>query len=570
VRGGDPDEVLTVLDQASLYNPFIFDDDFNTSSFSTINPWGLKGINFSSGGFSSKFGNVLSAILDLKSYDMPQTNGLFAIWGLANVGLSGSYINKKNSFGATFDIAETYLKPYFLLNPQHGDFSPFPTSTVAGGTLSYKLNKTSLFKFYANYSGDNIGVKSDVPTYSGFYNNKTDNFFTNLVFSTTPSSVSFLSLSASFSSFNKHFNFGIVDNTSKDIYSKLRADYSIPLAARIDLNAGAEYEYSGFKSNGVFPLYFYNIRPTAPSFSIDANNNTGRFGAYAETELKFIKNFYIQTGLRSDYHTLSKQAVVDPRFSIVYKISETSFLKGATGIYHQFTTLNNYLLGGDTLLKPEQATHYILGYEYNRDNDYIFRVESYYKDYKNLVSSSTDFGYLMGSNGEGYAKGVDVFLKVRVKPKFTGWISYAYTDSKRRPSAGQPLLSANYDITHSVSVVTSYNISDYFTVGASLKMSTGKPYTPVDGSVFDSTQNAYIPFYANFNSDRFPTYHRIDLNAQYIFSMFGKFAVFFVAFNNILNNNNLYSYTYSSDYKTKIPLYSNNSRMIYFGIGLQL
>jgi hypothetical protein len=66
--------------------------------------------------------------------------------------------------------------------------------------------------------------------------------------------VSFLSLSASFSSFNKHFNFGIVDNTSKDIYSKLRADYSIPLAARIDLNAGAEYEYSGFKSNGVFPL----------------------------------------------------------------------------------------------------------------------------------------------------------------------------------------------------------------------------------------------------------------------------------------------------------------------------
>jgi hypothetical protein len=164
VRGGDPDEVLTVLDQASLYNPFIFDDDFNTSSFSTINPWGLKGINFSSGGFSSKFGNVLSAILDLKSYDMPQTNGLFAIWGLANVGLSGSYINKKNSFGATFDIAETYLKPYFLLNPQHGDFSPFPTSTVAGGTLSYKLNKTSLFKFYANYSGDNIGVKSDVPT----------------------------------------------------------------------------------------------------------------------------------------------------------------------------------------------------------------------------------------------------------------------------------------------------------------------------------------------------------------------------------------------------------------------
>ena len=28
VRGGDPNEVLTILDLASLYNPFIFDETF--------------------------------------------------------------------------------------------------------------------------------------------------------------------------------------------------------------------------------------------------------------------------------------------------------------------------------------------------------------------------------------------------------------------------------------------------------------------------------------------------------------------------------------------------------------
>ncbi|HMT12182.1 MAG TPA: carboxypeptidase-like regulatory domain-containing protein, partial [Ignavibacteria bacterium] len=86
VRGGDANEVLTILDQASLYNPFIFDDDFNTSSYTTINPWGLRGINFSSGGFSAKFGNVLSAVLDLKTYEMPQGTGGFLWLGLANVG----------------------------------------------------------------------------------------------------------------------------------------------------------------------------------------------------------------------------------------------------------------------------------------------------------------------------------------------------------------------------------------------------------------------------------------------------------------------------------------------------
>ena len=81
VRGGDANEVLTILDQASLYNPFIFDDDFNTSSYTTINPWGLRGINFSSGGFSAKFGNVLSAVLDLKTTRCRRAQAVSSGWG---------------------------------------------------------------------------------------------------------------------------------------------------------------------------------------------------------------------------------------------------------------------------------------------------------------------------------------------------------------------------------------------------------------------------------------------------------------------------------------------------------
>jgi len=102
VRGGDPSEVLTILDQASLYNPFLFDETFNVSSYSTINPWGLNGINFTSGGFSAKYGNVLSALLDLKSYDMPQGSGMFAWLGLANASLDGIYLSNYRKVGAQF------------------------------------------------------------------------------------------------------------------------------------------------------------------------------------------------------------------------------------------------------------------------------------------------------------------------------------------------------------------------------------------------------------------------------------------------------------------------------------
>ena len=569
VRGGDPDEVLTILDQASLYNPFIFDNTYNTSSFSTINPWSLKGINFSSGGFSAKYGNALSAVLDLNTYDVPQTRGMFAILGLANAGLSGSYVNKKGDFGATFSGSQTFLRPFIEVNGTRADFSPLPTATQLGGTISHKFSSTGLIKFYIDYNSDNIGIKSYSPTYEGYFNNKTNNIFANLMVQTAPSAVSLLNVSVSASRYNRIFNYGVLSNDNSDIYSKIRADFSTPLSQTMDFRTGAEFEYSEFKLSGTYPQYFYNIRPDAPSVKIDGKNNTGRLGAYVESQAKFGKYLFVIGGLRSDYHTLSNKYSIDPRLSLVYKLSNFSFLKGATGIYHQFSSLQNYQLSYNFTPEPQKAVHYILGYEYNRDGDYILRVETYYKDYSNLLSRN-EYGYLFNSGGEGFAKGVDAFFKVRFKPDFNGWISYSYTDSKRRLFPTQPLVSSNYDITHNVSIVASYNITSMITVGASYRISTGRPYTPVTSAIYDPTQNAYEPAYGTENSERFPVYQRVDLNAQCIFSLFNKFAVVFVALNNLFNTDNLYSYTYNFNYTNKLPVYSDNTRIIYAGIGMQL
>lgn len=569
VRGGEPNEVLTILDQASLYNPFVFDNDNNTSSFSTVNPWSLKGINFSSGGFSAKYGNVLSAVLDLQSYDIPKSKGMFAILGLANAGLSGVWVNQKGNFGASFTAGQTFLKPFLLINHSDAEYSPEPTATSLGGTLSYKLSKTGFLKYYADYNYDKIGIKSQSPTYNGFFSSSSKNFFTNLALSVTPTSVSLLNLGVSSSIYKRDFSYGNMNGNSDDIYAKFRGDFSLPLTSTIDFGTGAEYEYSGYKTNGAYPMYFYNLAMNAPVYSYNTDKNTGRFGAYAETRIRATDFLYFITGLRGDYHTLSNNFIADPRFSAVVKISGHSFLKGAAGIYHQYPALSNYIISFNNNLKPQKAIHYILGYEYNRDNDFIFRVESYYKDYSNLVSQS-EYGFLYGSDGKGFARGADVFFKVRLKPKFNGWISYSYTDSKRRQTETSPLQSANYDITHNLSVVGTYNLSDFITFGITYHVSTGKPYTPIYGGLFDSTQSAYIPLLAPFNSGRFPTYTRIDVNAQYVFSFFGKFAVAFLALNNILDNENLYTYTYTPDYSRQIPVRSNNNRIIYFGVGFQL
>jgi hypothetical protein len=117
--------------------------------------------------------------------------------------------------------------------------------------------------------------------------------------------------------------------------------------------------------------------------------------------------------------------------------------------------------------------------------------------------------------------------------------------------------------------VASYNITDFIVTGLTYRASTGKPFTPVIGSTFDSTYNVYQPIYAEANSDRFPTYHRIDINFQYIFSLFGRFAVAVFSINNLLNQKNLYNYTYNQDYSERKEIITTNKRQLYLGLGVQ-
>lgn len=570
VRGGDANEVLTILDQASLYNPFIFDDDFNTSSYTTINPWGLKGINFSSGGFSAKFGNVLSAVLDLKTYEMPQGTGGFLWLGLANVGLSGVYLSKDKNFGATVDIGQTILEPYFRLNGYLVDrYDPIPLARGIGGSLAFKPSKSSVIKGIFDYSKDKIGVRNTGPSYDGYFNSGSETVFGNIKYAAGLGPKTYYSMGLSYSNHKDDVAYGILNTISKERYAKYRLDVTHQLVKNIDINTGAEYEYNEDRFSGRVPQYSYDISPDAPSFDINSLNHTGRIGAYVEAQVKPAKRFFFIPGVRIDNHTLSKKTVADPRLSMGWKFAKDMTLRGAVGIYHQFPRLEYYAQSDNFNLKPEQASHFILGYEFNKmEGLFLFRVEGYYKQYKDLVLRDKN-SFLYYSGGKGYARGVDVFLKSSVTNKYSTWISYAYTDSKRSQYDALTESPANYDITHNLTFVASYNISDVITTGLTYRISTGKPYTPVTGGIYDPNTNTYQPVYAETNSGRFPTYQRMDINFQYIFSLFGRFAIAVFQINNLLNNKNLYDYTYNFDYTEQKEIVTTNKRQFYLGLGLQ-
>lgn len=570
VRGGDENEVLTILDQASLYNPFVFDDDFNTSSYTTINPWGLRGINFSSGGFSAKYGNALSAVLDLKTFEMPQGTGAFAWMGLANVSFSGVFLSKDKNFGAAIDLGQTILEPYFKLNGYLIDqYDPIPLARGIGGSLSYKPSKSSSIKLVFDYSQDKIGIKNTSPSFDGFYNSGSKTLFSNIEYSAGLGSGIYLNMGLSFSDHKDDILYGILNTNNNQLYSKYRVDLTYQLSNKVDLNTGGEYEYNEDKFDGRVPQLSYNLRTDAPYFDLANLSRSGRAGGYIEAQIRPFKTFFTIAGIRTDYHTLSKVSIVDPRLSLGWKFAKNNVVRGAIGIYHQFPKLEYYARSENYSLKPEEATHYILGYEYNvNEGVFLFRVEGYYKDYRDLVTLDP-YSFLYTSGGKGVAKGVDVFIKSSVANKYSTWISYSYTDSKRVQYESLVEVPAKYDITNSLTFVGSYNITEAIVTGLTYRVSTGKPYTPITGGIFDPAYNLYQPVYAEVNSGRFPTYHRLDVNFQYIFSLIGRFAVAVFQINNLLNNKNLYDYTYNADYTERKEIITTNKIQFYVGLGVQ-
>jgi len=73
VRGGDISETRVMLDGATVISPFRRDTD-RTVSFGRFDPFMLKGVRFSAGGFGAEFGDALSAVADLQTVDKPAAN----------------------------------------------------------------------------------------------------------------------------------------------------------------------------------------------------------------------------------------------------------------------------------------------------------------------------------------------------------------------------------------------------------------------------------------------------------------------------------------------------------------
>ena len=457
VRGGDVSETVILLDQATVVHPYRYESPTG-GVFGTIPPFMVQGTTFSTGGFSARYGNALSAVLAMESLDMPvqRSYKLGLGLGAGSVGLDLPLIEDKLGLRSTGNLSFTDL--LFRVNGHRDAFTTPPRGHDGNLNLIYQYSPTGRLKLFSFDAGEELGVQVAEPSFDGLYRSRTDRALHNLQWTDVLAGW-FIQTSASLNRHATRRQLGNLDLTPRDLTGKIRTDWERVLDTFGILRLGAEMEHADNRFVGSIPQGDI-LDPEAEVFELDTSYSARRTGAYFEVDFRPLRRIVANVGMRADHHSLSGGFVLDPRLSARYQFSEDTNARLAWGIYHQFPAPFEYNpTSGNPNLGPQRAQHWIGGLHHER-GQFLVRLEAYYKPYRNLVIDDSDLN--LTNAGGGRASGVDLFCKYGgfLNTRLSGWMAYSLLRSRRlqvrhigfetrREEAPSP-----FDITHNLTLVT--------------------------------------------------------------------------------------------------------------------
>lgn len=553
VRGGDASEAAFVVDGLVAQNAFLTTAP-GVAARSRFGPFQFKGVAFSSGGYSARYGQALSSVLELSSNDMPDKSTINTGINMAGVYFSGSKLNKKTSLeGSAY---YNNLTPFYKLAKTNVDYYNVPKGGGGSARFVYTPNKNGILKAMVNYSTFSSGTRVPNPEPGqegkdltfGVTNN---NVYSNVSYKQMLNSKWNLYTAASYSYNKDDIEYNTYPINSDDNRMQLRAEVKHYATTRLSILAGTEIQHFGYNRDWKGPY------PSTNSFT------ETQAAGYVEADWAPKSWIALKPGVRVEHSALINQSAISPRFAMAIKSGMHGQFSVASGIFYQ-TVDPSYLLYG---YRPgfQQAIHYIANYQYMK-GDRTFRIEGYYKDYNQLIREFTPaydpnsyrvpYGSVNNS-GYGYATGAELFWRDKKTVKNGDyWISYSYIDTRRLfknyPTEAQPDFIAN----HNLNVVTKYFFTKLQTqVNLTYNYSSGRPF--------------YNPSNPTFLGDRTPDFNNLSLTVNYLTSVKKWFTVIYAGIDNITNARNVFGYRYGTD-GTRYPMRPALYRSFFVGVNFSL
>jgi hypothetical protein len=146
VRGGNYDENLVYVNEIEIYRPFLVRSG-QQEGLSFTNTDLIQNIDFSAGGFQSKYGDKMSSVLDI-TYRKPTKFGASVEASMLGGNVSVEGISKSKKWSAITGIR--YRDNSLLVNSQETQTNYRPTFADIQTNVNYNLNKKVQFSFLGN------------------------------------------------------------------------------------------------------------------------------------------------------------------------------------------------------------------------------------------------------------------------------------------------------------------------------------------------------------------------------------------------------------------------------------
>jgi len=542
VRGGSAAETVTIIDEMVVQKPF-YSSVPDIPSRGRFSPFLFKGIMFSTGGYSAKYGQALSSALILKSQDLADQT-LTAI-NLMILGLGGAHVQRWENSSFAIEGGYYNLGPYFNLIEQRQEWDTAPIGLEGSMNYRLKTSKTGMLKAFASFSYSDLSLFTenlDDPSAKHYFGLRSDNYYSNLSYREILGDDWALFAGASFS----------LDKDWIDLNSDKVKQDEILNQARVSVTKqvfnSSFITFGGEVQNMIYKNAFNEL-----SARIDEVYLAG----FLEADIFFTNDLAARVGMRGEHSKLLGKYNLAPRISLAYRLGTFDQLNFAYGKFYQ-TPFKDFLIQ-TTNFNYENASHYIFNYQHISE-ERTFRIEVYYKDYDNLAKGNlfTPPFILpvvpLSNDGSGFAKGVDIFWRDRETFDMTDyWLSYSYLDTKRDFINFPRLATPTFATPHTFSAVIKHWVPAITTsFGLTYTFATGRPY--------------YNPNNPEYLGDRAKNYNNLSLNASFLTTIFDNFTVIFFSVDNLIGFKNIYGYNYSTDGTIRRPILPTATRAFFLGM----
>ena len=554
VRGGQADQNLVLFDGVPVYNPSHLFGMFSVFSTDAIDK-----VKLYKGAFPARYGGRLSSVLDvgirpgnMKKLKISGGTGIIA----SRLTVEGPIL--KNKVSVLISGRRTYFdfltKKINEANTGNPDYQPIPDYYFydLSAKIQARLGDHDQLSFSAYTGQDRFDFSSEKLGFNFSWGNKTGILQWKHDYNQDLSHNAGISYSGYQYGFRNNYEeiSSFVGSGINDVNAFINYDWHV--SSRHSLSFGLQ-----------LTNHLFNVRPE------EKEDRENRDGLNRKTDLNELitpegalffadtwqvnDKLTVEGGLRlsgllgnETYNSPDDSTAhsgnylgAEPRISVRHQTGSRLALKFSYSRANQYVHLvsssgsslpANFWHPSNGRIKPQLAEQTAIGADLLLfGGELLLSNELYYRDMDNQIDFR-DGAEIFGNTdvvndlvfGKGWAYGNEFYLEKK-KGKTTGWIGYTISWTYRKfdeINGGKPFHATN-DRRHDFTFVVNQEISKRLSVNGNLVFCSGNVTTLPESRVVLQGQrggNAYVvPVYAERNSFRMKSYHRLDLGLTYKF-----------------------------------------------------